>query len=140
MRPIVRRLAWSAASAAAFYVVMRGLNSLFRTQLEADLALAFPGLTFQPPGLASVTVAEKARLAVQLSLSSDGGRLPSISLVFAAGAEVGVSPAEGIISITRTATGATVQGLAVGSALVTITYPPDTEGINDSLLGIAVFT
>jgi len=87
-----------------------------------------------------VTVQPKDRKSINLSLLPDpsGQLLQSVQLVFS-DAEISFTPLLGIISVIPTASGATVTATEKGSAQITLVFAGDTTGLNDAIIGIAVF-
>jgi hypothetical protein len=135
----VIRWGWkeAAASVGGLAVGLVVVDALIRVQSKRTIAgvvQTLPGITVQPPNLASIAVGPGYSGSVQLARTPGGGLSSSIALVFDASGTIALSGSD-VAEVTRTAAGATVRAIGAGSALVTISFP----GAEDALVGIAVY-
>jgi hypothetical protein len=133
--PMTTDLAWWLAGA----VTVIGVGYLIANAvLQSKIKQAVPSL--QPTNLKSVSLQPYSRQSVSLALTPNGQLLPTINLFFASDATYALTPAEGVITVTPNSSGATVRAVGAGSAMVTVSYPPDTTGLTDAIVSIGVFS
>lgn len=92
------------------------------------------------PKPAPLALSSTDRKSVQLSTTaaSNYGLSTTLDVVFAPGATFEVTPQTGVVNFERTATGLRVVAVGSGSALLTVSYPPDTTGKSDAIVSIGV--
>lgn len=114
------------------YVLAKAIGGAIAKGLGSGVTLN------QTPRAISVSPADRKSVQLAMSPVSNFGLPTLLDVSFAPGATFEVTPQTGVVNFERTATGLRVVAAGSGSALLTVSYPPDTTGKSDAIVSIGV--